>query len=33
MECLDELSKNFQIIAFSSGEQTYVDAILDFLDP
>ena len=32
-ECLDELTENFQIIAFTAGEQTYADAILDFLDP
>lgn len=33
MESLRELSKIFQVVAFTASEQTYADAILDYLDP
>ena len=33
IECLQEVSKNFQVIVFTASHQTYADAILDFIDP
>ena len=33
MECLEEASKNFQVVVFTASQQTYADAILDYLDP
>jgi len=33
MECLQEASKNYQIIVFTASHQVYADAILDYIDP
>lgn len=33
IECLQQLKEKFWIMAFTASEQTYADAILDFLDP
>lgn len=32
-ECLEEASKNFQVVVFTASHQTYADAILNYLDP
>jgi CTD small phosphatase-like protein 2 len=33
LECLEEASKHFQVVVFTASQQTYADAILDYLDP
>lgn len=33
LECLEEAAKHFQVIVFTASQQTYADAILDYLDP
>jgi CTD small phosphatase-like protein 2 len=33
MQCLQEASKNFQVIVFTASHQTYADAILNYIDP
>ena len=32
-ECIENLSKYYEIVVFTAGEQEYADAILDILDP
>lgn len=33
LECLEEANKHFQVVVFTASQQTYADAILDYLDP
>uniref|UniRef100_A0A7S3FTU1 FCP1 homology domain-containing protein n=1 Tax=Strombidium rassoulzadegani TaxID=1082188 RepID=A0A7S3FTU1_9SPIT len=33
IECLEEAKKNFHVIVFTASQQTYADAILDYIDP
>ena len=32
-ECLERLSRNFQLVLFTAAESVYADAILDKIDP